>query len=119
MTDPSLAATTTAELPSGLLTTYASYLPSADAAGARNTPGRPATVVTVLPSVATRPRKADVSAPVWTSIRSPSSQVQYIGLPWRSTVASALPSAGAERSARLSASWVRNVIARPSGVQYR
>ena len=83
-------------------------------------PGGPASVVTVLPSVATAPMKASVSAPVWTSIRSGASQAQYIGAPSRRIVDSALPSAGAERSARLPApSSVRKVIVAPSGVQYR
>ena len=89
--EPSLAATTTDPLPASFATTYASYRPSDDAAGARNTPGSPATVLTVVPSIPTAPRNALVSAPVWTSIRAGPSHAQYIGWPWRRTRGRAAP----------------------------
>ena len=106
-------------MPASFATTYASYRPSDDAAGARNTPGSPATVLTVVPSIPTAPRKALVSAPVWTSIRAGPSHAQYIGWPSRRTVAAPLPLAGTDRSERSGSFAVRNVTARLSGVQYR
>ncbi len=119
LVDPSLVPTTTASVLGDGATTYASYRPSADADGARNTPGRPATLDIVVPSIPTAPRNASVSEPVWTSIRSGPSQAQYIGWPWRSTRAAALPSAGTDWSERSGPFAVRKVTPRLSGVQYR